>query len=392
MSYKFLISFFLFLGLVSIAYANPTNVQKLHRQIQQQIRQDRHIYKIGAIAISYELPHSNDVYSNYSGTTQLHGKNPIGPNNLFQVGSITKSFIAATILQLEQEGKLKITDSIGKYLSRYPKWHKITIRELLNHTSGIYDYTALPQFDHVTTKHNDYKQWTSREIVASVYHHKLYFQPGQGFRYSNTNYILLGMLIHEITRRTVKYELERRFLEQDKLDLTSSYYLPGKYPQSVSAWLVDGYFLNKNETHINMSWAGSAGALVSNSIDVVRWTKQLFTGRVLQPKQLRQLKTVVSVPGGQPLPRSSIQFSYGLGIKRIYKSGIGFIWYHPGATTGYTAIMVWAPKKQIALAVTTNAGNLGRKKIKQIAFGLLETLNQPSVISHLQVPASSFGK
>lgn len=375
------ILFFLLLVSVNVTYAHPITPSTLSQTIQEQIKQDRQVYKIGAIAVSYRLPNNSEVYSNYSGTTQLHGKKTIGPNNLFQVGSITKSFIAATILQLEQEGQLKITDPIRNYLSRYPKWGKITIRELLNHTSGIYDYTALPQFDHVSTNQNDHKHWTPREIVASVYHHKMYFQPGQGFRYSNTNYILLGMLIHKITGRTVKYELERRFLAQDKYDLTSSFYLPGKYPRSISAWLVDGYFLDKNETDINMSWAGSAGALVSNSIDVVRWTKQLFTGQVLEPKQLREFKTVVSVSGGQPLPRNSTQFAYGLGIKRLYKPEIGFIWYHPGATTGYTAIMVWAPKKQIALAVTTNAGNLGRKKIKQIAFGLLETLNHSAITS-----------
>ncbi|WP_423063391.1 serine hydrolase domain-containing protein [Candidiatus Paracoxiella cheracis] len=355
----------------SVAHADISNMQQ---NIQQQINNDRDVYKIGAIAVSYELADSNDVYSNYSGATKLDGEKPVGPDNLFQVGSITKSFIAATILQLEQEGKLKITDPIGKYLPNYVKWRSITIRQLLNHTSGIYDYTILPQFDHVSTPDNDHKQWTPQEIVASVYDHKPYFQPGEGFHYSNTNYILLGMLIHKITHQTVQYELDHRFLREDQLDLTNSYYLPGKYPHSILAWLVDGYFLNKNETHINMSWAGSAGALVSNSIDLVRWVKQLMTGKVLQTQQLRELKTLVSIPAGKPLPKNSRDFAYGLGIKRVYQPNIGLIWFHPGATTGYTAIMVWLPKKHIALAVTTNAGNLGREKIKQIAFGLLELL------------------
>lgn len=374
MARKLLKGIFLFFSLAGIAYAYHGSISSLQQQIQQQINQEREVYKMGAIAVSYELAHDNHIYSSYSGTAKRHGGTRIEADGLFQVGSITKSFIAAIVLQLEQEGKLNISDPIGKFLPNYPKWRRITVRQLLNHTSGIYNYTLLPQFDHVTTTRNNHKQWTPQEIVATVYHRKLYFQPAQGYHYSNTNYILLGMLIQKVTQQAVKQELNRRLLRHDPLDLAHSYYLPGAYPHAVSVSLVNGYFENQDVTDINMSWVGAAGALVSNSIDVVRWIKQLFTGHVLQYKQLQELKTVVSIPGGKPLPNNSPHFAYGLGIKRIYKAGIGLIWFHVGATTGYTAIMVWVPEKQIALAVTTNAGDLGRKKIKRIAFNLLEKL------------------
>ena len=363
--------------LFTITSGAIAQIELIKRNIQSALKKDRDIYKIGAIAVSFQLPHSEKIDSFYSGSTQLQGDHSINANNLFQVGSITKSFIAALILQLESEHRLKITDTIEKYLPHYSKWRRITIKQLLNHTSGIYNYTHLPQFDHVSTAENDHLQWTPERIVDSVYHRKLYFPPGKGFHYSNTNYILLGMIIHAVTRHSVQPELERRFLHNATIGLKNSYYFPDNYPEVISARMVSGYFENKNETNINMSWVDAAGALVSNSIDIARWMNALFVkNTVLPSKQLAEMTSVVSVSEGKPLSENSEQFAYGLGIKRRYLEHIGPIWFHPGATTGYTAIMIWAPQPRIVLVVTTNAGNLGKKNIKAIAFGLLTLLNE----------------
>lgn len=331
--------------------------------IQSQINKDRKQYAIEAMAVSFSVGRNGAIQTFYSGDVKQHA--------LFQVGSITKSFIAATVLQLEGSHQLNINRSIGHYFPQYPKWKNITIRQLLNHTSGIYNYTHLPVFDHIKTMKNDHIQWRPTQIVAVAYRHKLYFKPGQGFHYSNTNYILLGMLIKKITGSNVQQVLNQRFLRRSGYDLINTFYLPGLYSPYIETRLAPGYFNATLKQNINMSWAGAAGALVSTSSDLVRWIRLLFVGDLLQPPQLKQLKSVVSAKNGASLPDASHQFVYGLGIKRVYRPALGFVWFHPGITTGYTAIMLWVPRDKIALAVTTNSGSLGKKNIKRIAYRLL---------------------
>ena len=132
-----------------------------------------------------------------SGTTTLNGKYPIHSKNLFGVGSITKTFVSATILQLQEEHRLYLDEPLEKFFPEYPRWKKITIRQLLNMTSGIYNYNDSPLYQKMRDSYLS-EIIPSKTLIDIAYQQKAYFAPAKGWHYSNTNYLLLGLLIEKM--------------------------------------------------------------------------------------------------------------------------------------------------------------------------------------------------
>lgn len=183
------VSCFLFFGQ---AYANPTdNHCKKAQRLLDEFRAQNNIVGIGIYAGSCYL---------FSGSAKLGEQKSISQHNLFQIGSITKSYFSAILLQFESEsenGEIPITFNINQKLKRwlpqYSDWVNVTIKQLLNMTSGIYNYTEMPNFTQMILKHRE-KIWTANEIVNLAYKHKpnTYFAAGKGWHYSDTNYIIVG--------------------------------------------------------------------------------------------------------------------------------------------------------------------------------------------------------
>ncbi len=325
------------------------------QQVLDNYRAKMHIPGMAMSITSHDKrnPHH---YVLVSGTTTLHGANPVEASNLFQVGSITKSFTAAIVLQLETNPQynFNINQPLSTWLPQYPQWGDITVKQLLNHTSGIYNYT-----DSITDDMTN-KQWTLQELVAIAAKHPLYFKPGHGWHYSNTNYTLAAMVVQVLTGKTISEEMESLIA---KAKLHDTYYLARPYPLDILSRMVHGYNKDKKDiTEENMSWANAAGAIVSNAADIDKWTNELLTPKVILPKkQLLEMQSVVcqkkSTKAGCQYPgmptTTSNAPTYGLGIAHYKK-----LWWHDGSTGGYSAIFIYYIPKKFTISITADIGDI----------------------------------
>lgn len=350
-----------------------------------------------APAVVLSINFSNNKILNYtSGNIQkITRTDPNPPNittdNLFQIGSITKSFTAVIILQLEAEGKLSINDTVaeitqkqGTWLPKneYPAWRNISIKQLLNMTSGIFDVTEDKNFMKILTE-NPQKTWSPTEIIEYANQHKPYFSPGMGWHYTNSAYNILGLLIEKVTHHPFEVEIRNRLLE--KYDLRNTFYLPYAYPKQIFDRMAHGYVYygggfsppmksGEDMTRANMSAAGPSGALISNSIDITKWIRLLFSNKILPMLQMNELKTAVctgedkACQAGVVLTPGDHSQGYSLGLVRIYDPKLGLVWVYFGDTPGYSSGFIWLPKQNIGLAMTISATSKnGRKLLKQLS-------------------------
>ncbi|MCQ8190744.1 serine hydrolase domain-containing protein [Streptomyces rugosispiralis] len=279
------------------------------------------------------------------------------PEQRFRIASNTKAFVSTVLLQLEGEGRLSLDDSVEKWLPGVVQGNgndgkAITIRQLLNHTSGIYDPTTEASFfapyledgdrDHVITP---------REVIARSVRHEPDFVPGKGWSYSNTNYLLAGLVIESVTHRSSPAEIRRRILAPLGLKDTS---FPVTDPEVHGSHL-HGYDLKgRDMTRFSPSYDWTAGAMISTVDDLARFERALFDGELLGPDQRRELKTPVEFPGAP---------AYGLGVQRMEvpcATGEGkeadplTAWETDGAGPGYTSVSLTTAdgQRQLVLAAT----------------------------------------
>ena len=297
-----------------------------------------------------------------------HGTTPIKPDTLFDIGSITKNLVAALTLKLAEEGRLTLDDPLHKWLPDYPNIdNTITIRQLLNHTSGIYNIKG-PSFIRPILK-NSKKYWTPKEVITTFVG-KPYFPKGTGWHYSNTGYILLGMIINKATGSKLSTELRNRFW--NPLDLNSTFFtgeevLPGNIAHG---WIdlngdkVLEDFSVYPKTALNSALKG-AGGVFSTSKDLAKWTHALFNeGRIVSKGSLDQMLAFHS-----PIPNPIID-GYGLGVERFtprFFNGIE-LWGHAGNALGYFAFIWYLPEYGVSIGLISN-------REQQQAFHLLLLIN-----------------
>ncbi len=262
------------------------------------------------------------------GAARLDPFEPISVRDQVRVGSITKTAISTITLQLAGEGRVRLDDSIETYLPGVvPSGSAITLRMLLNHTSGIFNYTDDADY-FASILADPFRYRSPEELLAVAFAHPPLFAPGQGWSYSNTGYIVLGLMLEAVTHTPVQRLIERRVVHP--LHLRNTYfatsgrfrgpYAHGYAPPEISE---DGYL---DVSAWNPSWAWAAGALVSNAPDLRRFYQALLSGRLLRPKLLRQMLTTVDtgMPGA----------GYGLGIFSL-DTACGTVWGHDGGIPGY---------------------------------------------------------
>jgi D-alanyl-D-alanine carboxypeptidase len=334
------------------AYSTPSSV--IINSIQRIIDEDRVKYNIPGIEVSVSFPGNDTPYDFVSGSTTVEGSQPLKPSNLLQIGSETKSFTAATMLLLEAEGKLSLDDLIIKYISDLPPtWNKITIRQLLNHTSGISEYSKEKYFTVEEIMSDLRREWLPQELVGIAKTRPLYFQPGNGWHYSNTNYVLAGMIINAVTGQSVQDVMNTHLFQP--LLLSNTYFVSQAYDETIMSKIAHGYskmHIFAGEPHdvirLNMSAAFTAGAILSTTHDVNIWFRKLTNGTLLGNKQA-SLESLVDEDTGLPISSASLKQGYGLGIQHDFDTFGEETWFHNGSTLGYSAWMVWLKNRDIVI-------------------------------------------
>jgi D-alanyl-D-alanine carboxypeptidase len=259
-----------------------------------------------------------------SGRGRLRRHTAMRAGDRFRVGSITKAFVATVALQLAGGGTMTLEDSVERWLpGLVPNGAGITVRQLLNHTSGLFDYGGDDEFLAQAVR-DPLRDWAPREIVAIATAHPPHFAPGADWSYSNTNYYVLGLIVEAATGRPLATELRRRIFAPLRLRATS---LPAG--PRIAGPHAHGYFVSPLEdvTVGSPSIVWASGGLVSNARDLARFFRALLGGRLLRGHLLRAMETTIA---GTP------EFSYGLGLEKV-PGPCGALWGHTGGMPGYAA-------------------------------------------------------
>jgi D-alanyl-D-alanine carboxypeptidase len=294
-----------------------------------------------------------------AGYANLRTRERLRGDHAFRVGSITKTFVATVVLQLVAEGVVRLDDSVEQWLpGLVPNGRAITVRQLLNHTSGIYNYTDDPAVIRSLAR-NPLANWTPAALVQVATAHRPLFAPGTSWSYSNTGYILLGLVVEKATGQPLAGELRRRVFEPLALTRTSLPEAPTLAPPFARGYLPPGNGLvatprgrPRDVTAWSPSWAWAAGALVSTAADLARFYAALVRGELLAPAQLAELKTTVPVLGGPD--------QYGLGLMRTPLT-CATAWGHGGAVPGYTALAFSSEDGSHQAVVLVNTSIVGNR-------------------------------
>jgi len=299
------------------------------------------------------------TWSGTSGTTDLARKDPLRRDHVMRVGSVTKSFTAVLILKLIEEGQLGLDEPVAKWSPELPNAEAITVRHLLNHTSGIPDIIPRVMMRSIMP----WTTWELKELAAMGAKNELLFAPGSDFAYSNTNYILLGMIAEEVSGRTFDELLHEQIL--DPLNLTNTSFIPY---EEAPADLVPGWdrdfssFPGMLDIGVNnTSWATSAfasGALASTADDLGVFFQHLVEGAILSSSMMKEMTTFMAAPN----PDLPAQNGYGLGLMRLEVGGQE-LYGHVGWFMGSTSIAMVAPDDGTVIAVTSN---LSRPDLVQV--------------------------
>ena len=290
----------------------------------------------------------------------------VTPADLFQIGSVTKSFTSVAILHLEATGKLTIEDTLERWLPQYPAWKDVTIHRLLDMTSPIPGYDNAPSIARIMGQDPSHK-FTPEELVASVYPHDGEPKPVSGWTYSNTNYILSQMIIEKVGGKPYADVMRALF---DQAGLKNAYYEQDQYPAAVTDRMVSGYFFNHdpgNEAlapllghdvkNDGVSWMQGAGGIVASMQDVARWARALYQGPLLADQQRRELMTIVSDKTGQPIagPSTEDPSAFGLGVGAGFRPALGVYWYYQGMTLGYRVLYAYFPANGAVIVLGLNS-------------------------------------
>lgn len=310
------------------------------------------------------------VYSRAIGYGQINGtdKKPLTAASRFRIGSITKMFTASMILQLVEEGKLKLTDTLDKFLPQVPNARKITIEQILWHRSGIPNVKREPNAQgNVNTI-----PVTKEEMLALIVKTTPDFEPDTKRAYSNSGYQILGLILEKVTGKSYEETLKERI--SAKLGLKDTYLATGNIDVSKNEALTymnfgDGW-KPVSETHPSILF--SAGAIVSTPHDLAKFIQALFEGKIMSKESLARMKT--------------IRDGEGAGMEAMPFAGKTF-YGHTGGADNYGAVLAYLPEEKLAIAYTTNAKVY---PVKDIMNGIFDIYyNQPFQIPTFESVAIS---
>lgn len=284
---------------------------------------------------------------------------PIDGEMLFDVASVGKTFIAALVLQLAEEGRLSLDDPLRRWLPPIPHVDpSITVRQLLGHTSGVFDFVEHPRSPfRVAFGAIDFAEVSSPEQVVFDLAGEPYFRPGEGWHYSSTNYVLLRMIAVKAAGSTAADELRRRFIQPLKLShtvvLDSAAAPPASFRVAHQWWDAqdDGRLDDVSDRPTAWMATRSPAMVYMSAADLARWSQALYDGTVLRPRSLGQMLTFRRPAPGEPYS------GFGLGTGEFRIGGTP-LWGHLGWGYGYTTAMFYVPDGRTSIAVLINDNNM----------------------------------
>ena len=344
----FLIVFSGLLFALCSSSSNESPEQRLQKILDEGIK------KYGIRGVSAAIVF--DTGSLWVGTSGIsHDTVSMKPDMLFSIGSITKNFVAALTLKLVEKGVLSLDDKLSKWLPAYPNVDSnITIHQLLNHTSGIYMFWNNDDLWEALKK-DRYRFWTPEEVLEYI--KEPHFSAGESWGYSNTNYLLMAMIIEKATGSTLSAELKKNLWEP--LYLQNYYiWLADSIPENQAHVFGDNFQFGDPEkdltflprvSHESITF-GSSG-IVTTAADLAKWCHSLFEGKVLSEKSMNEMLNFVKFR-----PQSNMK-GYGLGVqefRRTVSSGEKVIG-HGGGNIGSATYMVYLPEYHASVVVMVNA-------------------------------------
>ncbi|HTE26837.1 serine hydrolase domain-containing protein [Flavitalea sp.] len=332
MKTKIIFNIILGLTLLNGSYAQTPDKAKLDKFFDRLAEKNK---AMGSLVIARN---GNVIYSRSIGYSQINEteKKPLSATNKYRIGSITKMFTAAMILQLVEEGKLKLTDTIDKFFPQIPNASKITIIQILQHRSGIPNVRR----DQNAQKNVNTLPMSKDEIFALIVNGKPDFEPGSKHMYSNSGYLLFGLIIEKITDKTYGEALEERIISP--IGLGDTYIATGNIDvnknEALTYMNLGGEWKQLPETHPSILF--SAGAIVSTPNDMARFIVALFDGKIVSAESLGLMKTM--------------RDGEGLGMASFTFAGKTF-YGHTGGADNYGAWLAYLPEEKLVVAYTTNA-------------------------------------
>lgn len=342
-----------FWGMVLSAQSGPT-AEAYEAILQAEFGE----YASGATAIV--VKEGKTLYRGAIGMANIELEVKAKPEHVFRIGSITKQFTAVAILQLEEQGKLSITDPITKYIPDYPtQGRTIRIEHLLTHTSGIKSYTNMPEFEQMFRK-----DLTPMEIVAFFQDQPMEFEPGEKFNYNNSGYILLGVIIEKVSGMPYADYIQKNIFEP--VGLKHSYY--DSYAQIIPMRAAgyqgdqDNYI---NAAYLSTTLPYAAGSLLSNVDDLYKWIQAVHAYKLVSEKSLEKAFTPYTLKDG-----SNTGYAYGWSIDEMYGQKVI---EHGGGIPGFLTASMYLPKDNVFVAVFSNCNCKGPEtaanKMAALAIG-----------------------
>ena len=354
---KIVFSFQLFLVLVVTAQPSPERLQ----------------FKLDSLRMASNFPGLSvsiidkdyKITSITSGFSDVEKQIPLSTKHLLMQGSVGKTYVAAIAVMLIKDGKLNLDEKVSVYLSRYawysqiPNASSITVRQIMNHSSGVMRYEFKPDFINDLNAMPT-KTWKPEELLKYVFDEKASFPAGQGWEYSDTNYILLGMIIEQLTGKKYYELLREKILEPFKLintKPTDKALLPGiaqGYAGRDNEFKLSEKVINDNGSFvINPQFEWTGGGIYSTTEDLAKWGKLLYERKVIDTALL--LKDAVTAKLGRDT-------KYGLGvIIRTTQQGIAY--GHSGFFPGYLTELYYFPDKKLCIAMQGNSSDFKNIKI-----------------------------
>jgi len=359
---------------MSRAWSNATGIQHLHfrtapirvpiaarrAKIQDALTQMVEEGAPGAVVAFRDGSRTLRLAGGFADTAR---KRPMSVDDRFRIGSVTKSFVAVVVLQLVGEGKLSLDDTVERWLpGLVPNGDKITVRQLLDHTSGLYNYTDDKRLLAPYLRGNLTYAWSPKRLVGLATDHPPRFAPGTSWSYSNTNYIVLGLIVQAVTGNTLGHELRRRIIDHLGLRQTSFDTQARIRGPHAHGYTIVGGPKARDVSVVSPTWAWAAGAMVSTADDLLRFYRALLRGRLLEPDLLRQMETTVDTGSG--IVRD------GLGLFRT-RLRCSLAWGHNGDFPGYLTNVLNSRDGRRQLVVLVNDDTLpalADQSLQQLLF------------------------
>lgn len=277
---------------------------------------------------------------------------PMSTNLYFRIASVTKSFTVTAVLQLVDKGEVGLDSPISTYLSGVPDGNRITIRELAEMRSGLPNYATSDAFLRAWVE-DPWRQWAPRQLLKFSFSRPLVFEPGTSYQYSNTNTVLLGLVVQKLSHQPLATYVKRQILEPLHLthsDFPTGAEFPSPHPQGytnfpkcvLSAGRDCATIVTATDWNPSAGWA--AGAMISTLGDLHRWARDVATGKLLTPATQKQRLRFIAPPG-------RTGFGYGLGLENT-NGWIG----HDGDIPGYEALAIYLPSQKATVVVLINTG------------------------------------